>query len=113
MTIDCGLYVNPKGARKQMEGAAIYGHSVAMHGLITTNQVAVDQCKFHDYMITRMEDAPLDARTHIVEDFVHLRPCRVGERGVPSHTPALVNTICGGTGMRIRRLSISDQLLSA
>ena len=113
MAIDCGRYVNPEGVRKQMEGAAIYGHSVAMHGQITTTQGAVDQSNFHDYTITRMDDAPLDVRTHIVEDFTHLRPCGVGEPGVPPYTPALVNAIYQATGKRIRRLPIGDQLASA
>ena len=113
MAIDCGRYVNPEGVKKQMEGAAIYGHSVAMHGQITTTQGAVDQSNFHDYTITRMDDAPLDVRTHIVEDFTHLRPCGVGEPGVPPYTPALVNAIYNATGKRIRRLPIGDQLMSA
>ena len=113
MAIDCGRYVNPEGVRKQVEGAAIYGHSVAMHGQITTTQGAVDQSNFHDYTITRMDDAPLDVRVHIVEDFTHLRPCGVGEPGVPPYTPALVNAIYSATGKRIRRLPIGDQLESA
>ena len=113
MAIDCGRYVNPEGVRKQVEGAAIYGHSVAMHGQITTTQGAVDQSNFHDYTVTRMDDAPLDVRVHIVEDFVHLRPCGVGEPGVPPYTPALVNAIYQATGKRIRRLPIADQLESA
>ncbi len=113
MAIDCGRYVNPEGVRKQMEGAAIYGNTVAMQGQITTTRGAVDQSNFHDYPVTRMDDAPLDVRVHIVEDFVHLRPCGVGEPGVPPYTPALVNAIHQATGKRIRRLPIGDQLASA
>ena len=113
MAIDCGRYVNPEGVRKQMEGAAIYGNTVAMHGQITTTRGAVDQSNFHDYPVTRMDDAPLDVRVHIVEDFVHLRPCGVGEPGVPPYTPALVNAIYDATGKRIRRLPIGDRLESA
>jgi hypothetical protein len=75
--IDCGRYVNPEGIRKQIEGAAIYGNTVARWGKITTKRGAVEQSNFHDYPITRMSDAPLDVRVHIVEDFVHLRPCLV------------------------------------
>ena len=113
MAIDCGRYVNPEGVRKQMEGAAIYGNTIAMHGQITTTQGAVDQSNFHDYPVTRIDDAPLDVRVHIVEDFTHLRPCGVGEPGVPPYTPALVNAIFDATGKRIRRLPIGDQLASA
>ena len=112
MAIDCGRYVNPEGVRKQIEGAAIYGNTVAHHGRITTTRGAVDQSNFHDYPVTRMNDAPLNVRVHIVEDFVHLRPCGVGEPGVPPYTPALVNAIYNATGKRIRRLPIGDQLKS-
>ncbi len=108
--IDCGRYVNPEGVRKQMEGAAIYGNTVARHGKITTTQGVVDQSNFHDYPITRISDAPLDVRVHLVEDYVHLRPCGVGEPGVPPYAPALVNAIYDATGKRIRTLPIGDQL---
>ncbi len=113
MVVDCGRYVNPEGVRKQIEGAAIYGNTVARHGLISTTRGAVDQSNFHDYPVSRMNDAPLDVRVHIVEDFVHLRPCGVGEPGVPPYTPALVNAIYNATGKRIRQLPIGDQLKSA
>ena len=113
MVVDCGRYVNPEGVKKQIEGAAIYGNTVARHGLISTTRGAVDQSNFHDYPITRMSDAPLDVRVHIVEDYVHLRPCGVGEPGVPPYTPALVNAIHNATGKRIRSLPIGDQLKSA
>ena len=113
MVVDCGRYVNPEGVKKQIEGAAIYGNTVARHGLISTTRGAVDQSNFHDYPVTRMNDAPLDVRVHIVEDFVHLRPCGVGEPGVPPYTPALVNAIYNATGKRIRSLPIGDQLKSA
>lgn len=108
--IDCGRYVNPEGIRKQIEGAAIYGNSIARHGKITTTRGAVDQSNFHDYPITRMSDAPLNVRVHIVEDFVHLRPCGVGEPGVPPYTPALVNALYNATGKRIRDLPIGDKV---
>ena len=85
--IDCGRYVNPEGVRKQIEGAAIYGNTVAQFGKITTARGAVVQSNFHDYPVTRMNNAPLDVRVHIVEDYVHLRPCGVGEPGVPPYCP--------------------------
>lgn len=111
--IDCGRYVNPEGIRKQVEGAAIYGNTIARHGKITTTKGAVDQNNFHDYPVTRIGDAPLDVRVHIVEDFTHLRPCGVGEPGVPPYTPALVNAIYNATGKRIRQLPITQDDLKA
>ena len=60
-----------------------------------------------------MSDAPLDIWVHIVENFVHLRPCGVGEPGVPPYAPALANVIHNATDKRIRSLRIGDQLKSA
>ena len=111
--IDCGRYVNPEGIRKQVEGAAIYGFTIANHGQITLTKGVVDQSNFHNYPVTRINDAPLDVRVHVVEDFVHLRPCGVGEPGVPPFTPALINAIYDATGKRIRNLPIGNQLKSA
>jgi isoquinoline 1-oxidoreductase beta subunit len=108
--IDCGRYVNPEGIRKQIEGAAIYGNTIARHGKITTTEGAVDQSNFHDYPVTRISDAPLDVRAHVVEDYVHLRPCGVGEPGVPPYAPALINAIYQASGKRLRTLPIGDQL---
>ena len=106
---DAGRYVNPEGIRKQVEGAAIYGHTIAMHGQNTTTDGAVDQSNFHDYPITRIGDAPLDVRVHIVEDFVHRPPNGVGEPGVPPYAPALANAIFEATGKRIRNLPIRPE----
>ncbi len=108
--IDCGRYVNPEGVKKQIEGANVYGNTVVRHGLITTTKGAVDQSNFHDYPVSRISDSPLNVKVHIVEDFTHLRPCGVGEPGVPPYTPALLNAIYNATGKRIRQLPIGDQL---
>jgi isoquinoline 1-oxidoreductase beta subunit len=108
--IDCGRYVNPEGVLKQVEGAAIYGNTIARFGKITTSRGAVDQSNFHDYPISRISNSPLNVRVHIVEDFVHLRPCGVGEPGVPPYAPALINAIYEATGKRIHELPIGDKI---
>jgi isoquinoline 1-oxidoreductase beta subunit len=106
VAIDCGRYVNPEGVRKQIEGATVFGHTVARHGKITVRGGAVQQSNFHDYMLSRMSDAPLDVRVHLIEDFKHLRPCGVGEPGVPPYSPALANAIHAITGKRLRSLPL-------
>ncbi|MDA1098639.1 MAG: molybdopterin-dependent oxidoreductase [Proteobacteria bacterium] len=110
VAIDCGRYVNPEGIRKQVEGAVVYGNSIAREGKITTTKGVVDQGNFDDYPVTRISGAPLDVQVHIVEDFTHLRSCGVGEPAIPPYTPALVNAIYNATGKRIRQLPIGDQL---
>ncbi len=113
VAIDCGRYVNPEGIRKQIEGAVVFGHTIARHGKITTNAGAVVQSNFHDYPVTRMSDAPLDVRVEILDDFVNLRSCGVGEPGVPPYAPALANAIFEATGRRHRTLPLTDAMLSA
>lgn len=113
MVIDCGRYVNPDRVKSQIEGAAVYGNTVARHGLITTTEGEVDQSNFHNYPISRMNDSPLNVRVHIVEDYVDHKPCGVGEPGVPPFTPALVNALYDATGVRIRELPIDETLLQS
>lgn len=113
MAIDCGRYVNPEGVKKQVEGAAVYGNTVARHGKITTTGGVVDQNNFNDYPVSRMNDTPLNIRVHVIEDFADLKPCGAGEPGVPPFTPALVNALFNATGKRIRTLPIGDQLKTA
>ncbi|WDE13765.1 xanthine dehydrogenase family protein molybdopterin-binding subunit [Thalassomonas haliotis] len=106
IAIDCGRYVNPEGVKKQMEGAVIYGHTIARHGKVTTAKGAVEQHNFYDYSLARMNDAPLNVFVHLVEDFVYMKPCGVGEPGVPPYAPALANAIFAATGVRHRSLPI-------
>ncbi len=113
VAIDCGRYVNPEGVRKQMEGSAIFGNSIARFSQITTNDGAVDQSNFNDYRLTRLSDGPLDTRVHLIEDYVDSMPCGVGEPGVPPYAPALLNAIYEATGKRIRSLPLPADLRTA
>ncbi|HET6563836.1 MAG TPA: molybdopterin cofactor-binding domain-containing protein, partial [Xanthomonadales bacterium] len=110
VAIDCGRYVNPEGVRKQMEGSATFGNSIARFSQITTTNGAVDQSNFNDYRVTRLSEGPLDIHVHIVEDYVNELPCGVGEPGVPPYAPALLNAIFQATGKRIRSLPMPADL---
>jgi len=113
VAIDCGRYVNPEGVRKQMEGSAIFGNTIARFSEITTTDGVVDQSNFNDYRLTRLSDGPLDTRVHLIEDYVDRMPCGVGEPGVPPYAPALLNAIYEATGNRIRSLPLPADLRKA
>ena len=104
--IDCGLGVNPDRIRSQMEGAMIFGTSIALMGKIDLKNGAVVQSNFHDYPVTRMNQSP--------KIFVHLvnqsenAPGGVGEPGVPPVAPSIANAVFAATGKRYRELPLNQ-----
>jgi isoquinoline 1-oxidoreductase beta subunit len=107
--IDCGLVLNKDNVVNQMEGAVIFGMSLAMYGKISTKNGAVEQHNFFDYQMARMKDAPTIDITVI--DNMETEPSGVGEPGVPPVAPAICNAIFNSTGKRIRSLPLSDHNL--
>ena len=105
-TIDCGLALNKDNITNQLEGAAIFGMSLALFGKISTKEGAIEQNNFFDYQMTRMKDAP-NIHVHIV-DAMHEPPTGVGEPGVPVIAPAICNAIFNATGERVRSLPLMD-----
>ena len=105
-TIDCGLALNKDNITNQLEGAAIFGMSLALFGKISTKEGAIEQNNFFDYEMTRMKDAP-KIHIHIV-DAMHEPPTGVGEPGVPVIAPAICNAIFNATGERVRSLPLMD-----
>lgn len=108
--IDCGLAVNPDRVRSQLEGAAVFGASLTLHGGVTMAGGAVQQNNFHDAPVARMTEAPIHVDTHIVPS--ESLPGGVGEVGVPPFAAALCNAIYAATGKRIRKLPLKGQDLS-
>lgn len=106
-TIDCGLALNKDNIKNQLEGAAIFGMSIALYGKISATEGAVEQNNFFDYQMTRMKDAP---NIHIdIMDKMHEPPTGVGEPGVPVMAPAICNAIFNATGKRVRSLPLIDE----
>ena len=105
MVLDCGTYINPDTCRAQMEGAVVFGLSLALRGRIAMQDGAVVQSNFHDYPLLRMSEAP-PTQVELVPAQGRL-PAGVGEPGVPPVAPALVNALFAATGKRYRRLPIA------
>ena len=104
--IDCGTAVNTNTITAQMEGAAIFGLSLAYYGKITAKGGVIEQSNFHDYQMLRISDAP-NINVEIVKS--NSKPTGVGEPGVPVIAPALINAIYNATGKRYRSLPLTDE----
>lgn len=103
--LDCGLYVNKDAVINQMEGAAVFGMSIAMYGKITAKDGAIEQNNFFDYQMARMKDVP-NMQIEIIDN--DEKPTGVGEPGVPPIAPAICNAIYAASGKRIRTLPLMD-----
>ncbi|TPH16409.1 xanthine dehydrogenase family protein molybdopterin-binding subunit [Litorilituus lipolyticus] len=102
--VDCGIVVTPDRVEAQMEGAMIFGLSIALMGEISVSNGAVEQNNFYDYPVTRINQAP--------KMFVHLvnskkPPGGIGEPGVPPVVPSITNAIYHASKIRIRDLPIN------
>ncbi|MDJ0698972.1 MAG: molybdopterin-dependent oxidoreductase [Woeseiaceae bacterium] len=106
IAVDAGLVVNPDRVVSQMEGAGIFGMSIALHGEITAKDGAVVQGNYDTYPVVRMSEAPAAIHVHIMDS--DAPPGGVGEPGVPPVAPAIVNAYYAATGQRIRELPLRN-----
>ncbi len=108
--VDCGLVVNPSGARAQLEGGILMGLSTALHEEITIEDGAAQQSNFNNYPLLRIGETP-EIEVHFIPG--NGPPTGLGEMTVPVLGPALANAIFAATGRRIRRLPIRPEDLGS
>jgi len=108
--IDAGRVINPDRVNSQMEGAGIFGMSLALYGEITAENGAVVQGNFDTYPVVRMNEAPAAINVQIMA--VDAPPGGVGEPGVPPVAPAIANAYFAATGNRIRELPLRNSGLA-
>ncbi|HAV24288.1 MAG TPA: xanthine dehydrogenase family protein molybdopterin-binding subunit, partial [Bacteroidetes bacterium] len=101
--VDCGPYVNPDTIEAQVEGAIVYGLTVALKGEITVAGGRVEQANFDAYPMMRIDDMP---KVEIVLIESDAPMGGIGEPGLPPAAPAVCNAIFALTGTRVRQLPI-------
>ncbi|HEY3443844.1 MAG TPA: molybdopterin cofactor-binding domain-containing protein [Paludibaculum sp.] len=101
---DVGKVINPDRVVAQMEGAAVFGTSVAMMGEITAMNGRIRESNFHNYPVARMTESPRKVHVHLVPS--RELSAGAGEPGVPVIAPAITNAIFAATGKRIRELPV-------
>lgn len=105
LSFDAGTIVNLDRVRSQLEGAIVFGMSLALFGEITTKQGAIVQDNYRGGgRIVRIGQVPRRMHIDIVES--DAAPGGVGEPGVPPVAPAIANALFALTGTRVRELPL-------
>lgn len=108
MAVDCGTVVDPDGARAQVEGATLWGVSMALFEGATIENGRVRERNLDSYTPLRMIDAP---ELHI--EFVPSQemPVGLGEPGVTPIAPAIANAVFNAVGVRLRHIPMTPDLV--
>lgn len=102
--LDCGVALHPDRILSQIEGGAVFGLGLAIHGEISAKNGAIEQSNFHNFQVLRMNETPRVLDVHLTEN--GKLPGGVGEPGVPPVAPALANAVFAATGKRVRDLPL-------
>ena len=106
IAVDPGLVIQPDNVLAQLEGAAVFGLSLALIEELNVQNGAMVQSNFHDYPVLRMSDVP-EIHTQIVPSSAP--PTGMGEIGVLCVAPAIANAVFQLTGKRLRHLPMSPK----
>jgi isoquinoline 1-oxidoreductase beta subunit len=104
---DCGVVVNPTGARNQVEGGVIDGIGHAMYSDFSFKNGKPEYQNFDRYRLIRMQETP-KVDVHFVEN--NLSPTGLGEPGLPPAGGAVANAINAALGKRIYRQPFVKEL---
>ena len=96
--IDCGIVVNPEGARNQVEGGIIDGIGHALYSAMTFKDGKPEQNNFNNYRLIRHGEAPLEIETFFVDNGID--PTGLGEPSLPPVAAAMANAFYQATGKR-------------
>jgi isoquinoline 1-oxidoreductase beta subunit len=110
VAVDCGLAVNPLNVEGQIQGGVINALSTALKEEVIFAKGGVKSANFEDYDILRMSEVP-DIEVHLVKG--NDKMGGIGEPGVPPTAPAVANAFFNATGVRIRRIPFTHEVVLA
>ena len=96
--LDCGIVVNPDGARNMAEGGIVDGIGNAFFGELTFSEGIPSKDNFDTYRMIRMKEAPEQIEVHFVENKID--PTGLGEPTFPPIFGAVANALYRATGKR-------------
>ncbi len=110
--VDCGIVINPLGAKNQAEGGVIDGIGHAMFGELGFEKGQPTANNFNSYRLIRMKEAPM-VEVHFVKN--EYAPTGLGEPTLPPAGGAIANAFKAATGNRIYKQPFSQfpELLKA
>lgn len=107
VAVDCGVVINPTGARNQVEGGVLDGIGHAMFGNLSFKNGAPQARNFDIYRLIRMNETP-KVEAYFVEN--ELSPTGLGEPGLPPAGGAVANAIKAATGQQLFSQPFVDEL---
>jgi len=108
--VDCGPVINPGPLVEQIESGVIIALSTALKEEVKFAKGGVATSNFDDYPIIRMSEVP-EIEVHMVKSTDKIGG--IGELGVPPLAPALANAFFNATGVRIRRIPLTPEIVLA
>ena len=110
LVVDCGIVVDPDGALAQMEGAALWGLSLALKEGSAFEGGQPRDLNLDGYTPLRMSDVPDLDIEFVKSDHV---PVGLGEPATTVVGPAIGNAIFNAVGARVRDLPIRPDAVKA
>lgn len=107
VAVDCGIVVNPTGARNQVEGGVLDGIGHAMYSDFSFKDGKPEFKNFDTYRLIRMNETP-KVEVHFVQN--NLSPTGLGEPGLPPAGGAVANAINAALGQRMYRQPFVKEL---
>lgn len=104
VALDCGLVVNPKNLRSQIDGGCAFAISLARYNEVTVKDGVAQETNFDQYPMVRWHTMAKRIEACFVAS--NQPPSGAGETIGSSVVPAIANALFNATGVRLRKLPL-------